>query len=167
MQELKDYFNKLDRLGAVIDKLPKRMAVEAVKFTKERFVQQNWVDARTENWKKRKLGDTGRAVLVGKGTARLKKSIRIIKVGKQHAVIGSELEYAQIHNEGGRIKVTPKMKRFFWAQYYKTKKAFWKNMALSKKKYIVIPQRKFLGESSVLGKRMERMALLDFTKALK
>jgi hypothetical protein len=27
-------------------------------------------------------------------------------------------EYTQIHNEGGEIVVTEKMKAFFWAKYY-------------------------------------------------
>ena len=32
----------------------------------------------------------------------------------------SSLPYASIHNEGGEIEVTAKMKKFFWAMYYKS-----------------------------------------------
>lgn len=34
-------------------------------------------------------------------------------------VWSSSLPYASIHNEGGEIEVTEKMKSFFWAMYYK------------------------------------------------
>lgn len=82
----------------------------------------------------------------------------------------SNLPYASIHNDGGEIAVTEKMKRFFWAMYYKasggvtysikTKKAAntqrnkklsseaekWKAMALMKVGTVMqIEQRQFIG----------------------
>lgn len=85
--------------------------------------------------------------------------------------IQNTLVYAQIHNEGGEITVTKKMKSFFWSQYYKrglvggmygqakgkknqqkaetlNKEAeFWRAMALKKVgSKIKIPQRQFMGE---------------------
>ena len=84
----------------------------------------------------------------------------------------SSKPYADIHNEGGRIKVTPQIKKYFWAMYYKatggitysikTKQAnktkrnkmlnaeaqYWKNMALMKVGTdITIPERRFIGRS--------------------
>lgn len=83
----------------------------------------------------------------------------------------STLPYAAIHNEGGEIKVTARMKRFFWHKYHKatgsfgrkkngerrndkrtvqlsTEAEFWKHMALMKEgKSIKIPRRRFLGAS--------------------
>lgn len=77
--------------------------------------------------------------------------------------------YAAIHNEGGEIRVTARMKRFFWHKYYEstgsfghrkdgtlrqdkrnhrlsTNAEFWKAMALMKVgKAIKIPRRQFLG----------------------
>lgn len=77
--------------------------------------------------------------------------------------------YADIHNKGGTITVTPKRKKFFWAMYYAamgkmtTKKdgtrgnskgninlnadaAYWKSLALMKVgARITIPQRQFVG----------------------
>ena len=59
----------------------------------------------------------------------------------------SSLPYTTVHNEGGKITVTQKMKRFFWAQYLKTKDDVCKRMALMKVgKVIIIPQRKFIGD---------------------
>lgn len=83
----------------------------------------------------------------------------------------SDLPYAAIHNEGGEIRVTARMKRYFWYRHYsatgsfgrrkdgslrKDKKNrqlsseadFWKAMALMKVGATIrIPQRKFLGTS--------------------
>lgn len=77
--------------------------------------------------------------------------------------------YAGIQNEGGKITVTAKMKRYFWARYYETTGAvtktksggtsasrqnvrlsqeaiWWKNMALMKVgSKITIPPRRFIG----------------------
>jgi len=86
-------------------------------------------------------------------------------------VFTSQLPYAAIHNEGGEITVTAKMKKFFWAKYYnayggitysiKTKEAnntkrnkmlteeaeYWKAMALMKiGTKITIPERRFIGD---------------------
>lgn len=85
--------------------------------------------------------------------------------------IQNTLVYAKIHNDGGEITVTKRMKQFFWSQYYKkgliggmyergkgkkskqkvetlSKEAeFWRNMALKKVgSTIKIPQRQFMGE---------------------
>mgnify|MGYP006994295495 CR=1 FL=1 len=83
----------------------------------------------------------------------------------------STLPYAAIHNDGGEIKVTARMKRFFWYKYHEatgsfgrkkngerrndkrtvqlsTEAEFWKHMALMKEgKSIKIPRRRFLGAS--------------------
>ena len=81
----------------------------------------------------------------------------------------TDLPYAAIHNEGGEIIVTTKMKKFFWHKYYEatgsfgrkkdgsrrndkrtiqlsTEAEFWKFMALKKAgTTIKIPRRQFLG----------------------
>lgn len=78
-------------------------------------------------------------------------------------VFTSNLPYASIHNEGGKIQVTAQMKKFFWAKYYETKgntasatswntqlagqTAIWKAMALkSLGSHIKIEQRQFIGD---------------------
>lgn len=87
--------------------------------------------------------------------------------------IFTDVEYAAIHNEGGNTnpKVTPKMKKFAWAMYYKETGAQrkankkkgaktpageseqarrWKALALTKKKqlHINIPKRQFMPDSA-------------------
>lgn len=64
--------------------------------------------------------------------------------------------YAAIHNWGGitHPTVTPKMRKFAWAQHYreagddKKKDTFWKRLALTKKTKlnVVIPQRQFISK---------------------
>lgn len=59
----------------------------------------------------------------------------------------SALPYTTLHNEGGKITVTAKMKRFFWYKYKQTKDEAWKRMALMKTgKVIKMPQRQFIGD---------------------
>lgn len=103
-------------------------------------------------------------------TGALRRSIRS-EVNSGSIVFRSSLPYSAIHNEGGEIQVTQKMKRFFWAKYYEatgsfgrrkngtprknkrtlqlsTEAEFWKFMALMKVgKTIRIPKRQFLGAS--------------------
>ena len=103
----------------------------------------------------------------------LRRSIRSI-VDNDSITFTSSLPYSQIHNEGGRIKITAKMKRFFWAQYYdasgnftrrkdgtlsrsqkqqrlSTVAEYWKALALKKVgDELVIPQRKFIGAAPEL-----------------
>lgn len=78
-------------------------------------------------------------------------------------VFTSNLPYASIHNEGGKIQVTQQMKKFFWAKHYETRgntesatswntqlasqTAIWKAMALKPvDSTIEIEQRQFIGD---------------------
>lgn len=75
----------------------------------------------------------------------LRNSLRATIQGDS-IVFTSALPYANLHNQGGTIKVTAKMKRFFWAMYYKTKNTSYKAFALMPVgKKIKIPQRQFIG----------------------
>ena len=88
----------------------------------------------------------------------------------------TDLPYAAIHNEGGEIKVTRRMKAYFWHRYYEAQGAFgrrkdgslrqdkrtvrltseaefWRCMALMKVgSSIRIPRRQFLGASAEVEK---------------
>ena len=110
-------------------------------------------------------------ILVNTGT--LRRSIRAHS-DADSITFSSDLPYAAIHNDGGKIKVTAKMKRFFWHKYYEavggfgrkkngekrndkrnahlsTLAEFYKHMALMKVgSEISIPRRRFLGTSPEL-----------------
>ena len=70
--------------------------------------------------------------------------------------IYSDAEYAEIHNEGGKIRVTEKMKKYFWAKYAERKDEKWKAMALKKVgSWIEIPERRFVGDAPEVRKAVE------------
>ena len=123
----------------------------------------------SEAWQRRKSPTRpGGHVLVS--TGRLRRSIKSQKTGDGITFYSSE-PYAGIHNEGGEIVVTSRMKKYFWHKYMETtgrfgrKKdgsrrndkrtlqlssaaEFWKFMALKKVgTKIRIPRRRFLGMS--------------------
>lgn len=128
-------------------------------------------------WTKRLRTRRG-SLLVDSGA--LRRSIKY-SINGNKITWTSDLPYAAIHNTGGKIKVTPKMKRFFWAKYNeynkKIKKGkkgqvlqskanknnydeaqFWKAMALKKVgTFIKIPQRQFIGESPDVKQRIEKI----------
>jgi phage gpG-like protein len=112
----------------------------------------------------------GRPILVDTGA--LRRSIGGSTISGSKVTWESTLPYAAIHNEGGEIRVTAKMKRFFWAKMYEaegafgrkkngekrndkrnarltTEAEFWRAMALKKVDSIIeIPKRQFLGSSA-------------------
>lgn len=102
--------------------------------------------------------------------------------------IQNTLVYAAIHNDGGEITVTGRMKKYFWAQYYKkglvggmyqeakgkrnqqkaealnSEAEFWRNMALKQVgSKIKIPQRKFLGEHPEVTKLVQDIINTELT----
>lgn len=169
-------------------KLIRESAAFAVAFFKRSFTVQGFMNNTLEKWPERKGGprNNGRGILIDKGV--LKRAVRIKRTGVDGAVVGVDeaIPYAQIHNEGGEIEITPKMRRFFWAMYYRyagqmvyntrTKKAadtkrnrglnemaaFYRNMAITNKKTITIPKRQFIGDSA----KLDREILNHITKEM-
>lgn len=101
---MKTFLITLDNITKALNSMPTRLATLAVAFSKERFVQQNWIDSSVEAWRPRSRKRRGGkrrqrgAVLVDSG--RLKRSIRVISVSKNKIVIGTDVPYAQTHNDG-------------------------------------------------------------------
>ena len=107
-----------------------------------------------ERWARRKYNDDeSRGVLIRTGA--LRRSIKT-ETTAHSVVFSSDLPYAAIHNEGGTITVTRRMKGYFWYMYrlltnnYQrepTEEArFCKAMALKRVgSKITIPQRQFIG----------------------
>lgn len=134
----------------------------------------------SEKWQRRRspIRDEGRAILTDTGA--LRKSIGS-RMTENSIVFYTTLPYAGIHNDGGEIVVTKRMKRFFWHKYYEatggfgrrkdgslrkdkrnarlgTEAEFWKCLALMKEgKRISIPQRRFLGASPEVEKAVKEI----------
>ena len=110
-----------------------------------------------KRWSETKLPNKRGPLMMRSG--KLRRSIKS-RVTGNGIVFTSNVPYASLHNEGGEIKVTQKMKKFFWAMYYKSSsggkrmtqhaKQF-KAMALKKVgSTITIEQRQFIGEHPMI-----------------
>lgn len=66
-------------------------------------------------WARRKYNDDESRGLLTR-TGALRRSIKEEITG-QSVIFSSDLPYAAIHNEGGTITVTRKMKKYFWYRY--------------------------------------------------
>lgn len=144
-------------------KLPRKVAITAVNFVKRNFQLGGFVDKPFQKWKK-PLKKRGKTLVK---TGNLRRSIKHISISPKRVVIGSNLPYAEIHNDGGKIEITPKMRRYFWALFKKTAKLEFKAMALTKKTHIEIPKRQFIGDSKALPIALNMMIIKELKKALK
>lgn len=106
--------------------------------------------------KRQKSGGTGASSQYGpllSGRNYLSGSIEYTP-GDGQVTVFTRVPYAALHNRGGTTHptVTPKMRRYAWAQHYKEagddkkKDTFWKRLALTKKEKltVTIPQRQFM-----------------------
>lgn len=140
-------------------------ATESVNFFKNSFTRGGFTDVSFVAWKKPANPLAGYRVLYKTGN--LQRSIRKQSESAERVIIESDLDYAEIHNNGGFITVTEKMKRFFWAKYYEfggkksksnnAKAEFCKAMALKETgSKIKIEQRQFMGESKTMMDGFEK-----------
>ena len=157
-----NFLKKLNELQKVYRKFPDMAGITAVKFSKDRFVRKNWVDQTAEQWKPRKHKAPG-SLMVGKGSGRLKRSIRKTKVTRNSVTIATDVPYAEIHNEGGTINKTVSVKM----HSRKRKGRVEKVKSHSRKMNTEIPKRQFIGESKMLLYRVERLLQLELLKILK
>jgi len=142
----------------------RKMAVNSVNHFKKGFTQGGGQTNDSKNgWKQRQFtrGSGSRNTLISTGT--LQKDIKKKEVNTKRVRIGTSSltkDYAETHNEGEKIRITEKMRKFFWAKYYDTKnkseKAYWKGLALHKGSFIDIPKREFIGDSAVLTLKNEK-----------
>jgi phage gpG-like protein len=131
----------------------------------------------TQAWTPRKREDKGTLLL---RTGKLRRSIRKEISGDSIRFTSSE-SYTAIHNEGGVLMVTKKMKKFFWAKYLeasgkvrtikkgtsaKSKSNLrisaaaqaWKYMAMMREgSKIKIPQRQFIGDAPEVRIAVEKI----------
>ena len=129
-------------LSQCLTTLPNQIGTVAVNFAKQRFVSQNWHDTTAEPWQPRKRNRRGGkkrqkgAILVDSG--RLKRSIRIVSTTTATVTIGTDVPYAQIHNDGfdGNQSVRAHSRKG------RTVRAHTRHMEM--------PRRRFLGDSAEL-----------------
>ena len=172
LHSMNDFINKLNRLTKLYKKFPELAAIEAVNFSKERFVRKNWVDKTVERWKPRKPSPEWHSEEQKKAAARgslmvksgrLKRSIRKIKVTRNSVTIGTDVPYAEPHNEGAVINQSINIR----AHKRKRKGREYSVKAHRRKRKITLPERRFIGESAILLRRVERLVQREINEILK
>lgn len=78
-------------------------------FERKAFFNEKWTSPKISNSRGSVMNRTGN----------LRRSIKY-NVRENMVTFSSSLPYASIHNLGGEIEVTAKMKKYFWAMYYKS-----------------------------------------------
>lgn len=152
------------KIDQIFHNLPTWAGNAYLNFFLDSWERQGWLDRGLERWAQRKFDEGARrgrrAILVGPGSGRLRRSLRL-RVGTDFFEVYTNTPYAEIHNEGGKVvqKVTPRQRRYFWAMYYKHKRRpdvaeRWRRMALSDTITMEIPKRQFMGDSDVMRRRL-------------
>ena len=151
---------------------PRACAQIAVNHIEMNFELGGFVDKTLRRWPKRRAMEAGgkRGLLIGR-THRLAHSLRVLSTSPTGFTVGTDVPYAAIHNSGGTIRVTPKMRGYFWAMCKQATGAralrkdgtlrattknralneeaeMWKRMALAK--VLKVPKRQFIGPSQKL-----------------
>lgn len=153
-------------VGTIIKRILSDVKVDLTEEFDRNFERQGFF---SEGWKRSHYPGSSGTTLVKTGN--LRRSITS-KIDGNSITFVSSSPYASIHNEGGEIKVTERMKKYFWHKYYEARgswgrkkngeprkdkrtlkyteaSAFWKAMALMKVgSAIKIPKRMFIGASA-------------------
>lgn len=162
----------LEEAGKIIKRILRDIQVELGDEFDRNFERQAFF---SEAWARRKSPNRpGGTLLIDTGN--LRRSVRS-RTTENSITFFTDLPYASIHNDGGEIVVTAKMKRFFWYKYYEatgsfgrkkngerrndkrtqqlsTEADFWRFMALKRAGTTIrIPRRRFLGA----GPEVERI----------
>ena len=174
-----DLFNRLQRLTqrTFLQQMTNEAGVIAVNFSKDRFRFKNWIDKTAEKWQARKRPDRGSLLL---RTGRLKRSIRKIASGDYYVVVGTDVPYAQLHNEGGTVSKVVQVKAHTRKVVIRQRKVSRKGKvslkvigskmvnvrAHNRKMNRTMPKRQFLGESELLMRRIEMHLNRELNKEL-
>lgn len=120
----------------------------------------------TSAWKPAKVNTIGSLMM---RTGALRKSLQSAITGGNSIQWASSLPYAELHNFGGDITVTSKMKGFFWYRFrlatggnnknLNAEALFWRAMALKPVGSVIkIEKRQFIGEHPMVDTAVKKVA---------
>ena len=168
------------KLKKVLNAMPTVIGQTAVSHFQENITKRQGVPSSgsLQRFKNRVFENSrGRGKGILNDTGNLVDSIKIISRNQNSVNVGiraSEIPYAELHQQGGKIPITDKMRKFFWAKYYQyaspvgrtrgkrsasisQEADFWKAMALKRKNStITIPKRQFMDATPDLEKAILR-----------
>lgn len=174
--DFKDLIRICDNIERTIKAIPRKAAVLAVNFSKERFIKKNWLDDRETSWPKTKKRKGSTLIKSG----RLKRSIRQVHVGADYAIVGTDVPYARPHNDGLTIEGTEQVRthdrKSHRRKSYTTRSG--KRIKGAKIRAHVVQahtrkykrkfvQRKFIGQSQHLTNQLTEMIQKDIQNAIK
>jgi phage gpG-like protein len=171
MSEIGDILNR--KFKRALAGLPPVIGAEAVNWSQERFVQQNWIGSTEQPWQPRIYNrkGKGRAILIQSG--RLWRSIRIISTEEMRVTIGTDVPYAAIHNYGGQIHQAARSETFTRNRKVRgiNKGQFKRGTSPGRgftlgERVINMPQRQFIGSSPDLIRRLNEAAQRHISKQL-
>lgn len=190
-KEVKKAVNALLHLQRRV--LPIKVGTTAVNMFKDNFTEGGFFGQTWEEPIRRKLsfnGARGQYGTLQSGSSHLMRSFEKDIKTPGRVVIRNPVEYAAIHNDGGTITVTAKMKRYFMAKFIETKGSMsrTKKGKLSKNKrnqglsreaqfylamahkqegsQIRMPKRRFMGNHPVLTKKISDIIYNELKKII-
>lgn len=89
-------------------------------------------------------GDLRRALIVGRKGNIWKADLDVFNSQFEYGIDDEVIRYANTHEYGDTRPITIKMRRFFWAMYYKTGEEMWRGLALTKKTELTWEPRPFM-----------------------
>ena len=155
--------------------LPQKMGTVCVNFFKQRFLAQAWTDQSAVPWTQRKPNkrNNGRAILIKSG--RLRNSIHIINSTAGSVTVGTDVPYAEIHNEGfnGVEQVSGFTRKRFQKSMVQSTEVFniksrqgrrstvkneiGESNVRSFSRHMIMPKRQFIGNSQLLRHKLEQL----------
>lgn len=150
----------IDRLEQTKRDLPLVLANQAERFFQDSFKKEGWDNNGISKWQPRKNNKTSRDktrnILVKSG--RLRRSIQVQQANFDSIIIGSDVPYAAVHNNGNegivhkvgfysrgnRLKIGGKKVKSRINKYHDVSEHFRRGGT---------PQRQFIGDSSTLQKQ--------------
>lgn len=125
-------------------------------FTRKAFFNSPWPERRAPG---------GRGTLLAV-TGRMRRSLRC-RVSGSSLLFCSDTAYFSLHNLGGKVPVTPGMRRYFWAMYYRygggrkdkppgPLAEYYRSLALTRKSEFTIPRRQAVGSHPKIDRLAEK-----------
>lgn len=180
-------------------KLPVKVGRMAKDHYQENFRKGGFVNGGLKRWPQTKRQSSGsKSAAAGYSPLLSRRNHLFSSVkytpGDYRVRVANDVEYAPLHNWGGETHptVTPRMRKFAWAMYYRAagirKKAakgkrkgktrqrelppeagMWKGLALTRKTKLKVKilQRQFIGESTELNKQIRQTVEAEIRNILK
>lgn len=167
--QLKDYLR--NKMKTALQQSMTVVANEGVNWVKDRFRNQNWLDAAPQPWQPRKKNaknNIGRALLVGQ-TRVLSRNNKYENIKATGFLITNRTPYAGVHNWGGTITRHARSERFIRnrSKRGKFKKGISAGRGFTfKGGSTTMPQRQFAGNSANLRMVLARKAQIEMTKRM-